>query len=160
MFLGTTAGMVVGIVAVGAMLYVRDLRTATFVVLAASAAAYALREAPQSEAQEAVDLFGAGLLLERLKKDECVSVSDQRIMEEALGATIDAYLRSLTPNSRRPASAHVADYDAHRMRTLHSAEPLPEYVGRACRTILDRLDTVLVWKRLMHTRGASPFSKP
>jgi hypothetical protein len=160
MFTGVTAGVFAGIAAVGAMLYVRDLRTAAFVILAAAAAAYALSEVPQSEAREAADLFGAGLLLERLKKDERVSVSDQRIMEEALGATIDAYLRSLTPNSRRPASAHAADYDAHRTRTLHSAEPLPEYVGRACQTIFDRLDTVLVWKRLMHTRGASPFSKP
>lgn len=140
-----------------AMLYVRDARTMAFVVLAA-AAVYGMRRVSSSQGgtREAYGLFGVVPLMTRVRADPQVSVSDERGMKEELETAIDSYLRSLSPNSRRPASSHAADYDMHRTRTLSLAETLPAYVGRTCHTIFDRLDKVLVWKRLMQTRGASP----
>jgi hypothetical protein len=90
-----------------------------------------------------LDLFGIPALLERLEGDPEISKSDCLCVRRALGAAVDAYLRSLTPDERRSDTVHAADYETHRGRTMDAIETFPLTFGSKCYNIFQDLDRVL-----------------
>jgi hypothetical protein len=106
-----------------------------------------------------LDLFGIPALLERLEGDPEISKSDCLCVRRALGAAVDAYLRSLTPDERRSGTVHAADYETHRGRTMDAIETFPTYVRLKCYNIFQDLDKVLVRKKLIRTVYA-PLTQP
>jgi hypothetical protein len=146
---GVTWVVVAGVA--GCALYIRDIRTLMFAAAAAATAAYVMRGGGARTRKTGIDLFGAGPLVARLQADRSVSASDVQMVSVALAASIDAYLRALTPTAQRSASQHTSDFVAHKQTTLLATGELPEYAELTCRTIMARMERVLVRKRLMST---------
>jgi hypothetical protein len=133
------------------LLYVRDIRSLAFLVLAVFTLAYATRAVSQLKGRDTLDLFGIPSLMARLEDDPEISKSDRLCVQRALGAAVDAYLRSLTPDARRLDTVHAADYETHRERTMEAVEAFPAYVQLKCQSIFQDLDRVLVRNKLIQT---------
>jgi hypothetical protein len=72
-----------------------------------------------------LDLFGIPALLERLEGDPEISKSDCLCVRRALGAAVDAYLRSLTPDERRSGTPPTTRLTEALMDAI---ETFPTYV--------------------------------